>query len=85
MAAKASDYNRRVAYRTLTGRDYDVDSSMNLEGEVKQMYADFNDAWDEMDIKDRVLFDRDGFQKTIVEATEAAYKELKDAEKANKD
>lgn len=85
MAAKASDYNRRAAYRTITGRDYEVDTNANLTDEAKQNYVDFNEIWSAMDVKDRVLFDSEGFQRGHVERLEAAEKELEAAEKANKD
>lgn len=71
-AAKASDYNRRAAYLTITGRDYDVDTSATLDAEAKQNYADFNEIWSSMDAKDRVLFDREGFHKGHAERISAA-------------
>ena len=71
-ATKASDYNRRAAYLTITGRDYDVDTSAKLDTDAKQTYADFNNAWAAMDVKDRVLFDREEFAKDEPASEEVA-------------
>ena len=73
-AAKASDMNRKFAYLALTGRDYDVDTKSDLAEGAKQGYADFNAAWGEMSDRDRVLFDREAFGKSIVDTAASEYK-----------
>ena len=75
-AAKASNMNRNYAYLALTGRDYDVDTKSDLAEGAKQGYADFNAAWGEMSDRDRVLFDRDAFGKSIAESATSEYKAL---------
>lgn len=75
-AAKASDMNRKFAYLALTGRDYDVDTKSDLAEGAKQGYADFNAAWGEMSDRDRVLFDREAFGKSIAESATSEYKAL---------
>ena len=75
-AAKASDMNRKFAYLALTGRDYDVDTKSDLAEGAKQGYADFNAAWGEMSDRDRVLFDREAFGKSIEESATSEYKAL---------
>lgn len=75
-AAKASNMNRNYAYLALTGRDYDVDTKSDLAAGAKQGYADFNAAWGEMSDRDRVLFDRDAFGKSIAESATSEYKAL---------
>ena len=75
-AAKASDMNRKFAYLALTGRDYDVDTKSDLAEGAKQGYADFNAAWGEMSDRDRVLFDREAFGKSIVDSATSEYKAL---------
>ena len=75
-AAKASDMNRKFAYLALTGRDYDVDTKSDLAEGVKQGYADFNAAWYEMSDRDRVLFDRDAFGKSIADTAVNEYKAM---------
>lgn len=73
-AAKASNMNRKFAYLALTGRDYDVDTKSDLAEGAKQGYADFNAAWSEMSDKDRVLFDREAFGKSIADTAASEYK-----------
>lgn len=75
-AAKASAMNRKFAYLALTGRDYDVDTKSDLAEGAKQGYADFNAAWGEMSDRDRVLFDREAFGKSIAESATSEYKAL---------
>lgn len=75
-AAKASNMNRNYAYLALTGRDYDVDTKSDLAEGAKRGYADFNAAWGEMSDRDRVLFDRDAFGKSIAESATSEYKAL---------
>lgn len=75
-AAKASDMNRKFAYLALTGRDYDVDTKSDLAEGAKQGYADFNAAWGEMSDRDRVLFDREAFGKSIVDTAASEYKTM---------
>ena len=75
-AAKASDMNRKFAYLALTGRDYDVDTKSDLAEGAKQGYADFNAAWYEMSDRDRVLFDRDAFVKSIADTAVSEYKAM---------
>lgn len=75
-AAKASDMNRKFAYLALTGRDYDVDTKSDLAEGAKQGYADFNAAWGEMSDRDRVLFDREAFGKSIADSAASEYKTL---------
>ena len=75
-AAKASDMNRKFAYLALTGRDYDVDTKSDLAEGAKQGYADFNAAWYEMSDRDRVLFDREAFGKSIVDTAASEYKTM---------
>ena len=75
-AAKASAMNRKFAYLALTGRDYDVDTKSDLAEGAKQGYADFNAAWGEMSDRDRVLFDREAFGKSIADSAASEYKTL---------
>lgn len=75
-AAKASDMNRKFAYLALTGRDYDVDTKSDLAEGAKQDYNDFNAAWYEMSDRDRVLFDRDAFGKSIADTAVGEYKAM---------
>lgn len=75
-AAKASDMNRKFAYLALTGRDYDVDTKSDLAEGAKQGYADFNAAWGEMSDRDRVLFDREAFGKSIADTAASEYKTM---------
>lgn len=75
-AARASNMNRNYAYLALTGRDYDVDTKSDLAEGAKQGYADFNAAWGEMSDRDRVLFDREAFGKSIAESATSEYKAL---------
>lgn len=75
-AAKASNMNRNYAYLALTGRDYDVDTKSDLAAGAKQGYADFNAAWGEMSDRDRVLFDREAFGKSIADSATSEYKAL---------
>lgn len=75
-AVKASDMNRKFAYLALTGRDYDVDTKSDLSEGAKQGYADFNAAWYEMSDRDRVLFDRDAFGKSIADTAVSEYKAM---------
>jgi hypothetical protein len=75
-AAKASNMNRNYAYLALTGRDYDVDTKSDLAEGAKQGYADFNAAWGEMSDRDRVLFDREAFGKSIADSATSEYKAL---------
>ena len=75
-AAKASDMNRKFAYLALTGRDYDVDTKSDLAEGAKQGYTDFNAAWGELSDRDRVLFDREVFGKSIVDTAASEYKTM---------